>query len=60
MVAPGLKGGPPVVGLITLGLNILCPSWFAVYLSPLICVLDHEVKKKKEGPSPNIPVKVPV
>ena len=42
MVAPGLKGGPPDVGLITLGLNILRPSWFAVYLSPLICVLEAD------------------
>ena len=42
MVAPRLKGGPPVVGLITLGLNILRPSWFPVYLLPLICVLGAD------------------
>ena len=36
------KKRPPDVGLITLGLNILCPSWFAVYLSPLICVLEAD------------------
>ena len=26
----------------TLGLNILCPSWFPIYLSPLICVLEAD------------------
>ena len=36
------KRRPPDVGLITLGLNILCPSWFAVCLSPLICVLEAD------------------
>ena len=36
------KKRPPDVGLITLGLNILCPSWFPVYLSPLICVLEAD------------------
>ena len=38
----GTKRRPPDVGLITLGLNILCPSWFPVYLSPLICVLEAD------------------
>ena len=42
MVASGLKGGPPDVGLITFGLNVLCRSWFPVFLLPLICVLEAD------------------
>ena len=38
----GTKRRPPDVGLIKLGLNILCLSWFPVYLSPLICVLEAD------------------
>ena len=43
-MAPGLKGGPPDVGLITFGLNILCHSWFLASCLPFApdCVLEAD------------------